>query len=158
MAWLCRVVAIRCKAGQLSDELAALELDDCPIRMVALPDGNTLLLALGGGGLVRVDVSASDGDSPRLSVHAGAAALPRGKDSPRAIQPSNRAWLGFNERADGIVSTRKKLRLPLRRPSCLRFLRLQQVCTGAAHCAADAVQTERHRSGGRRWGWSNAWR
>ena len=37
--WSYSVVALRCQGGQLSEEVAALELDDCPIRMVALPDG-----------------------------------------------------------------------------------------------------------------------
>ncbi len=69
----CSVVALRCNGGQLSDELAALELDDCPIRMVGLPDGKMLLLALGGGGIVRVDVSGTEAGSPRLTLHSGAA-------------------------------------------------------------------------------------
>ena len=84
VAWSCSVVALRCQGGQLSDELAVLELDDCPIRMVGLPDGKALLLALGGGGLVWVDVSDKEGGSPRLTLHAGAATLPQVMDGPGA--------------------------------------------------------------------------
>ena len=44
--------------------------------MVALPDGKALLLALGGGGVVQVDVQDDvEGRSPRLSVRTGAGNL-----------------------------------------------------------------------------------
>ena len=96
MACSCSVVALRCNGGQLSDELAALELDDCPIRMVGLPDGKILLLALGGGGLVRVDVSDTEGGSLRLTLHAGAAAFAaregRPSQKPNDRYVARRGW------------------------------------------------------------------
>lgn len=68
----CRVVAARARAESLSDEVAALELEDCPIRMAAHPSGNALVLALGGGGLSRVNVARGDGDAaPSLSLATG---------------------------------------------------------------------------------------
>jgi hypothetical protein len=68
----CRVVAARAQGESLSDEVAALELEDCPIRMAAHPSGNALVLALGGGGLARVNVARGDGDAaPSLSLATG---------------------------------------------------------------------------------------
>jgi hypothetical protein len=68
----CRVVAARAHGESLSDEVAALELEDCPIRMAAHPSGNALVLALGGGGLARVNVARGDGDAgPSLSLATG---------------------------------------------------------------------------------------
>lgn len=68
----CRVVAARAQGESLSDEVAALELEDCPIRMVAHPSGSALVLALGGGGLARVNVARGDGDAaPSLSLATG---------------------------------------------------------------------------------------
>lgn len=65
-----RVVAATVDGEQLSDEVAALELEDCPIRMAAHPSGRALVLALGGGGLCRVNVARPDGSggAPTLSL------------------------------------------------------------------------------------------
>ena len=35
-------------------EAAALQLDNCPMRMAALPGGRVIILALAGGGLLQV--------------------------------------------------------------------------------------------------------
>lgn len=58
----------------LSDEVAALELEDCPIRMVSHPAGRLLVLALGGGGLCRVDLTVPEhGGAPVLALATGVA-------------------------------------------------------------------------------------
>lgn len=68
----CRVVAARAEGETLSDEVAALELEDCPIRMAAHPSGKAVVLAFGGGGLARVDVARGDGDAaPSLTLAEG---------------------------------------------------------------------------------------
>lgn len=46
------------------DEAAALQLDNCPMRMVALPGGKALILALAGGGLLQIRVEPGEGSSP----------------------------------------------------------------------------------------------
>ena len=68
----CRVVAARARGESLSDEVAALELEECPIRMAAHPSGQALVLALGSGGLARVNVARGDGDAATsLSLATG---------------------------------------------------------------------------------------
>lgn len=66
------MVAARADGEALSDEVAALELEDCPIRMAAHPSGKALVLAFGGGSLARVNIARGDGDAaPAMSLATG---------------------------------------------------------------------------------------
>lgn len=60
-----RLVALRYEDGSVAEEeVAALQLDNCPMRMVALPGGKALILALAGGGLLQIRVDPGEGGSP----------------------------------------------------------------------------------------------
>lgn len=67
-----RVVAAVVTNQTLSDEVAHLQLEDCPIRMAAHPAGKILVLALGGGGLCRIDLTVPEhGGAPVLALATG---------------------------------------------------------------------------------------
>lgn len=56
-----------------SDEVSALVLEDCPIRMACHPSGRSLVLAMSKGGLSHVDVSVPEhGGAPMLTLASGA--------------------------------------------------------------------------------------
>lgn len=68
------MVAAVVQGQALSEEVAAVELEDCPIRMVSHPSGRLLVLALGGGGLCRVDLTVPEhGGAPVLARATGVA-------------------------------------------------------------------------------------
>ena len=58
----------------LSDEVAALPLDDVPYRMAAHPSGGSLVVALSSGAVCRVDIDRGDtGGTPTLTLATGSA-------------------------------------------------------------------------------------
>jgi hypothetical protein len=57
----------------LTDEVAELRTgDDAPLRMSSLPNGRALVLAMGAGGLLQVEVDQEGGSIPRLTIVKGA--------------------------------------------------------------------------------------
>ena len=52
-----RIIVVRCKDGQLSDELTKLNVgDDAPYRMALHPSGKSIVLGMTMGGLKKVDI------------------------------------------------------------------------------------------------------
>ena len=71
----CRVVAVLYHRGVLSDAVGdGWTGEDAPLRMAATPSGDALVLAMGTGGLMRLDVERLPGAPPRLVPSLGAGA------------------------------------------------------------------------------------
>ena len=70
-----RVVAAQYHRGALSDAVGdGWTGEDAPLRMAATPSGDVLVLAMGTGGLMRLDVERLPGAPPRLTPALGACA------------------------------------------------------------------------------------
>ena len=55
-----RIICAESKQGQLSDVISECLLnDDCPMRLAVSPDGKSIVLCMGKGGIKRVDVDLS---------------------------------------------------------------------------------------------------
>lgn len=72
-----RLIAAAVVDGATTDTVAVSDLDDCPIRMACHPSGQSLILAMNKGGLVRFNIVTPE--------HGGAPALVRvtGDDTDR---------------------------------------------------------------------------
>ena len=81
------MVAAQYQRGALSDAVGdGWTGEDAPLRMAATPSGDALVLAMGSGGLMRLDVERLPGAPPRLTPALGA--------SPRiSLYPGHLAML-----------------------------------------------------------------
>ena len=66
-------MAVQYHRGALSDAVGdGWTGEDAPLRMAATPSGDALVLAMGTGGLMRLDVERLPGAPPRLTPAVGA--------------------------------------------------------------------------------------